>query len=241
MEFQKPAQEATLQEEERGNKGRGVTSLMGIILILLLALVAIFWVLKILGVEPGTILAGEAVVVLILGFGAESIIADLVTGAFLTLEKPYDLGDIIEVEGFRGKVDRMGLRTTWLRDGGGNIKILNNSQIRNLTNLSRRGSVAVCDLPLPYQTDLRQARRALEEKLLPALSEHHPELFPETPQFLGVQELGERSVILRVIAQVEEQNRFAAERWMREELKTGLEEQGMGYAVCPAPAKQAES
>lgn len=193
-------------------------------------LVGIFWGLSILGVDVSTMLAGVGVVALVLGFGAESLIADIVTGVFMIFENEYNVGDVIEVGGFRGTVDSIGIRTTCLRDGGDNIKVINNSDMRNLTNLSQRGSTAVCDLPVPYETDLKLARSVLEEQLLPEFPARHPELFQSTPVFLGVQQLSERSITLRIIATVKENDRFAAERWLREELKTGMEQNGIGYS-----------
>lgn len=193
-------------------------------------LIGIFWGLSILGVDVATMLAGVGVVALVLGFGAESLIADVVTGIFMIFENEYNVGDVIEVGGFRGTVDSIGIRTTRLRDGGDNIKVLNNSDIRNLTNLSQRGSTAVCDLPIPYEADLKQARAALENDLLPAFVENHHEIFHEVPTLLGVQQLADSAVVLRIIAVVDENDRFAAERWMREDLKTGMEKYGMG---CP--------
>lgn len=193
-------------------------------------MIGIFWGLSILGVDVSTMLAGVGVVALVLGFGAESLIADVVTGVFMIFENEYNVGDVIEVGGFRGTVDSIGIRTTCLRDGGDNIKVLNNSDIRNLTNLSQRGSTAVCDLPIPYEADLKKARAALENDLLPAFVQEHPEIFSAVPRLLGVQQLADSAVVLRIIAQVDENDRFAAERWMREDLKTGMEKYGMG---CP--------
>ena len=88
----------------------------------------------------------------------------------------------------------------------------------------------MCDLPIPYEADLKQARAALENDLLPAFVENHPEIFHEVPTLLGVQQLADSAVVLRIIAVVDENDRFAAERWMREDLKTGMEKYGMG---CP--------
>lgn len=192
-------------------------------------LVGIFWGLSILGVDVSTMLAGVGIVALVLGFGAESLIADVVTGIFMIFENEYNVGDIIEVDGFRGTVDSIGIRTTCLRDGGDNIKVLNNSDIRNLVNLSERSSTAVCDLPVPYTADLRRVRTLMEDKLLPELKEQDPDVFRQVPRLLGVQEFGDNAVILRVAAPVAEKDRFAAERELREALKVGLDSNGFGW------------
>ena len=126
------------------------------------------------------------------------------------------MGDVIEVGGFRGTVDSIGIRTTCLRDGGDNIKVLNNSDIRNLTNLSQRGSTAVCDLPIPYEADLKQARKSLWKKTccLPCVEKQNGRFLPmRVPKLLGVQRNWQSSaVVLRIVATVNENDRIFARR-----------------------------
>ncbi len=191
-------------------------------------LLGFFWGLSILGVDISTILAGAGIITLIIGFGAESMISDVVTGIFMLFENEYNVGDIVEIDGYRGTVDKIGIRTTSLRDVGGNVKIVNNGDIRNIVNLSSAQSVSICDLPIPYEADLQQAKTVLEKELLPQLKKDFPDIFREVPQFLGVQELGDSAVVLRIVANVEEDKRFAAVRAMNWVLKTGMEQHGMG-------------
>lgn len=196
----------------------------------ILVLVGLLWGLAILGVDISALLAGAGVVALIIGFGAESLIADVITGVFMLFEHQYEVGDIIVVDDFRGTVTQIGIRTTSITDTGGNVKIINNSDIRNLINRSADSSVAVCDLGVLYDGEaVRRAEKVLAEAI-DRIYEENTELFKDKPQYLGVQELNltENAAILRVIAQVSEMNIYSAQRVMNRELMMALEDAGVG-------------
>lgn len=195
------------------------------------ALVTLCWGLSILGVNVSAIVASVGVLALIVGFGAESLIADVITGVFMLFENQCNVGDIVEVCGFRGTVQKIGIRTTCIVDGGGNVKIINNSEMKNILNRSDKASYAVCDIGIPYETDLE----ALEEQLpglLDAIPAKYPDLISEAPRYLGVQSLDSSSVVLRFTAAVSEENIYAAQRKLNRELLLGLRRLGV---ECPFP------
>ena len=193
----------------------------------ILAFVAVFWALSIIGVNVSTLFASVGVMALIIGFGAESLIADVITGLFMIFENQYNVGDIIELDGYRGTVVNIAIRTTSIEDAGGNIKIFNNSDVRNIVNLSADSSRAVCDIPIPYEADIDQAEKVIE-KLCEELVKEYPDIFKQMPKCVGVQALADSAVVLRVVAQVDEENRFGAGRLINKKMKTGLEKAGMG-------------
>ncbi len=120
--------------------------------------------LGILGVNIGTIIASVGVLALIVGFSAESLIADVVIGAFMLLENQYNVGDIVEVNGFRGTVTSIGIRTTCITDSGDNVKIINNSEMKNILNRSDNSSKTVCDISIPYYpTGKKRLQQALRD------------------------------------------------------------------------------
>ena len=180
------------------------------------------WILSIIGVDVSTIFASIGVIALILGFGAESLVADLVTGIFILFENEYNVGDIIEVDGFRGTVKNIGMRTISLEDGGGNIKIINNSDLKNILNRSNQGSVSVCDISIPYEVDLEQFEPVLTE-ILAEIKEKYPETFIGELKYNGVEELADSSVILRVVGEVEEKNIYSGRRLLNRELKIAMD------------------
>ena len=195
------------------------------------ALVTLCWGLSILGVNVSAIVASVGVLALIVGFGAESLIADVITGVFMLFENQCNVGDIVEVGGFRGTVQKIGIRTTCVVDGGGNVKIINNSEMKNILNRSDKASYAVCDIGIPYETDLEALAGQLP-KLLEAIPAKYPDLIPEAPRYLGVQSLDSSSVVLRFTAAVSEENIYAAQRKLNRELLLGLRRLGV---ECPFP------
>ena len=184
----------------------------------LLAILGIFWGLAILGVNVSTLFASMGILALIVGFGAEKLIADVVTGLFLIFENEYNVGDIIEVDGYRGTVSEIGVRTTSITDAGGNVKIFNNSDVRNITNLSNLQSTAVCDLDLPASMPLSVAEAVLEA-ILPKIQKENADIFPVVPTYEGVQALSGSSMTLRITATVAEADRFKAARIINRYLK----------------------
>lgn len=194
-------------------------------------LVAFCWILSIIGVNVSTIFASVGIFALILGFGAESLVADLVTGVFILFENQYNVGDIVEIDGFRGKVKEIGIRTLSLEDTGGNIKIINNSELKNIVNRSNQRSVAVCDVSVSYNTDIEE----LEEKLVNMLQKikaKHTDIFIGRVEFAGVEALADSGVVLRIIADVSEENIFKGRRLLNKEIKIMFDKDGI---IIPYP------
>ena len=190
------------------NHGKTVFTLADSAIRYLLIIVGLLWALSIVGVDVRALLAGAGVLALIIGFGAESLIADVITGTFMLFEHQYEVGDIIVVGDFRGTVTQIGIRTTQIMDSGGNVKIINNSDIRSLINRSNDLSFAVCDMAVPYDKEsLARAEKVLGE-VLPKLHREHPDLFSKAPAYLGVQSLDyeNRAVVLRVAGETHEED-----------------------------------
>ena len=212
-------------------KAMTMVSLLSSLLRYVAALVILCWGLSILGVNVNAIVASVGIVALIVGFGAESLVADVVTGIFLIFENQYNVGDIVEVNGFRGTVKDIGIRTTSIMDPGENIKIINNSEMKNILNRSDNVSRAVSDIAIPYETDLE----ALEAKL-PGLMEEifasRKDVMLAAPRYLGVQQLGDSSVLLRFVVEVAEKDIYTGARVLNRDLWLGFRKLGV---ECPFP------
>lgn len=195
------------------------------------ALLILCWGMSLLGVDVNTIVTSVGVLALIIGFGAESLVADLVTGFFLLFENQYNVGDIVEVDGFRGTVKEIGIRTTSIVDPGENIKIINNSDMKNILNRSDKVSRAVSEIAIPYATDLE----ALEKKI-PALMEEiqkkRSDVMLAPPVYLGVQQLADSCVVLRFVVEVAEKNIYSGARLLNHDLLLGFRSLGV---ECPFP------
>ena len=184
----------------------------------LVVIIGAIWILRILGVDATAVLAGVGIIGLILGFGAQSLIEDVITGLFIIFEGKYSIGDIIVLDDFRGIVRDIGVRTTTIEDAGYNLKVVNNSDIRNFQNRSRKLSLAICEVSVAYETDLRKLEKILAENL-PLMLEPHHDLYVTAPRYLGVQELGDSGVLIKIVADVKEENIFAAQRQLNRDIR----------------------
>jgi small conductance mechanosensitive channel len=215
--------------ELMAKKGRHTRSMAGLFSSLtkfICAIVGLVWALSVLGVDLVGIFASLGIVSLIIGFGAQSLIEDAITGVFIIFEGQYHVGDIVVLDEFRGTVQNIGIRTTRIMDDGGNVKIVNNSDIRNIQNRSRADSVAVSDLSIAYECDIRQVEAIIAAEL-PGMFERHPDVFLECPQYKGVQAMGDSAVVLRFIVKATEANFYAAFRALNRELKLMCDKHGI--------------
>lgn len=182
--------------------------------------------LSCLGVDTTAIFVSAGVLAIIVGFGAQSLIEDVITGLFIILEGEIAVGDIITVDGFRGEVKTIGLRTVSIVDLGGNIRIINNSEIGSFVNLSDITSVAVVNVPVSYEDSLEDAEAAVKEALSELPSEY-PEIFKEAPVYKGVDKLIESHMELMVVANVSEENIYNARRIIQREIRISSEKAGL--------------
>ena len=211
---------------KKGDRARTVTDLFIGTVRYLAVICAVIWGLSILGVNTTAVLAGVGIIGLILGFGAQSLIEDIITGAFIIFENQYSVGDIIILDDFRGTVRSIGVRTTVIEDAGGNLKVVNNSDIRNFQNRSRNNSVALVLVAVSYATDLRKLEKLLKEKL-GDLQKEHPELYLSAPRYLGVDALADSGVNLKFAVDVKEQDVFAGQRMLARDLKILFDDNGV--------------
>jgi len=189
-------------------------------------LIAICWTLSICGVNVAAIFASLGIVSLIIGFGAQSLIEDIITGIFIIFEAQYSIGDIIILDEFRGKVVRIGVRTTTIEDDGGNLKVVNNSDIRNFQNRSKNPSLATVLVGISYSTDIKYAEKVLEEAFV-EMKEERSNLYIDVPKLYGVEDLADSGVILKIGVHTEESNIFASQRALRRDIKLLFDEKGI--------------
>ncbi len=210
---------------------RSVLSITASLLKYVAFIVILCWGLSILGVNVSTIVASVGIIALVVGFSAESLIADVVTGAFMLFENQYNVGDIVEVDGFRGTVTNIGIRTTCITDPGDNVKIVNNSAMKNILNRSDKLSRSISEIAVPYATDLEKLEAEIPA-LMDKIYEKRTEIFKAPPKYLGVQELAESSVILKFVVNVDEKDIYSGARLLNRDLLLGFRSIGV---ECPFP------
>lgn len=187
-------------------------------------LVGFCWCMTIIGVDVSTIFASVGIFALIIGFGAESLVADLVTGVFILFENQFNVGDIIEINGFRGVVKEIGIRTTSLEDAGKNVKIINNADLKNVINRSNQRSVAVSEICVSYDTDLDMLEKEMPQ-ILEEIKKANADIFVGNVEYIGVEALADSCIKLKVIADVDEKDIFSGKRRLNKCLKQAFDKQ----------------
>ncbi len=180
-------------------------------------LVAIFLILSAWGVQTKTLLAGAGILGLALSFGAQSLIEDVISGLFIIFEKQFAIGDVIQIGDFRGTVLEIGIRVTKFEDLNGDIKIVNNSDIRGAINTSSDLSAAICDVSISYQADLEKIEKIIKENLQDIHS-RIPDIV-DGPYYRGVQDLGNSAVVIRIYSRTHEKKRHQVVRDLNREMK----------------------
>ena len=193
--------------------------------------VALMLVLGEFEINLAPLLAGAGIVGIAIGFGAQSVVSDFLSGIFMLVEDQYGVGDVIEVEGVTGEVESITLRTTKLRDLSGTVWHLPNGTIRKVGNHSQLWSNAVVDVDVAYETDLRRAMQIMNEVADAYWVETHSEDSTgdiiEDPVVLGVQTLAESGITLRLLVKTEPSTQWRIQRELRLRLKEAFDEAGI--------------
>lgn len=187
--------------------------------------IALMTILSILEFDVKALLAGAGILGLAVGFGAQSLVKDIITGFFIIFEDQFAVGDYVRVNTFEGTVEEIGLRTTKIKGMNGEINIIPNGSILEVTNFSIYNSVAVVDIGIAYEGDVEEAERVIRN-MLEGLPERYEDLI-STPQLLGVQSLGPSEVVLRITAETAPMRHFYIARELRKELKNTLDKHGI--------------
>ncbi|MEW5784071.1 MAG: mechanosensitive ion channel family protein [Bacillota bacterium] len=170
-----------------------------------------------MGVELAPILATAGIAGIAIGFGAQRLVRDLITGFLILIEDQYSVGDYITVGAYIGVVEEVGLRVTKLRDFNGDLHIIPNGNIENVTNHARGEVRAMVDVGVAYEADIDRAIDVLEE-LSRELAAQYSEIL-EGPTVLGITELADSGIVIRIIARTEPLQHWRIEREMRRAIK----------------------
>ncbi len=193
-------------------------------------LVAVFGTMMLseLGVDIAPIIASAGILGIALGFGAQSLVRDYLSGVFMILEDQFGVGDIIDVGEATGTVEAVTLRVTRLRDINGTVWYVPNGAIIRVGNQSQNWSQTVLDIGVAYHEDLTRVRRVLEEV---AHDMWEDEDFRgqviEEPSVWGVQDLAPDSVTMRVVLKTTPGEQWAVAREMRQRIKARFDHEGI--------------
>jgi small conductance mechanosensitive channel len=195
---------------------------------LILVASAVLMILSTLGIDITPLLASAGVAGLAVSLGAQSLIKDFIGGVLVLLENQYAVGDIIQVAGVTGEVERLSLRATYVRDLNGHLHVIANGDVRSVANQSRDWSRAMVDLGVAYEADLERALQILNESVLafaqdPAFA---PDLL-EPPQILGPLTLGDSAITVRAMVKTPVGKQWGIARALRKWLLAACEREGI--------------
>ncbi|WP_413304943.1 mechanosensitive ion channel family protein [Bacillus sp. 1P10SD] len=202
-----------------------LSKLLDNILSYVIYFIAMMMILSVLGIDVKALIAGAGVVGLAVGFGAQNLVKDVISGFFIIFEDQFSVGDHVRIGQFEGNVQTIGLRTTKLKSWTGEVHILPNGSIMEVTNFSLNNSLAIIDVGIAYEEDIDKAEKVIRE-LLETMPEKYEELV-KTPDYLGIQNFGPSEVIVRIVAETLPMQHTAVSRKIRKDIKLHLDEHGI--------------
>ncbi len=187
--------------------------------------VAICQLLAVFKVPDASILAVAGVGSVALGLGAQGLIKDIISGIFILLEDQFGVSDWVTIEGRTGTVEAVGIRTTVIRSFNGDVHIIPNGEIKIVTNMSKEFKCAIIDVSIDYNEDIDKVIRVLENEMETCLGK--VEGLISVPKVLGITELGNSGLSIRIHANCDVGQSWAAERELRRLIKIRFDKEGI--------------
>jgi len=207
------------------NKRKTLASLLKSMIRYVTYFMAALNILEIIGVNTSSLLAAAGVGGLAVGFGAQNLVKDVISGFFLIFEDQFNVGDYVEAAGVAGIVDEMGLRTTKIRDFGGQIHIIPNGEITLVTNHSRGMMRALVNINISYEEDLDKVLRALEDVCRKVREKRND--IVEGPTVLGISNLGPTEIVVSLMAKTVPMQQWSVEREIRKAVLEKFKDEGI--------------
>ena len=229
------------------SKNKTVTKKTGVAILQLLAnlakyvtiIVIVCLVLAALGVNTAGIVAGLGIVALVLGLGMTSLIEDIVAGIFIIAERLFDVGDIIVLDGFRGTVVSIGIRSTKIADVGNDILTVRNSSIGSLVNLTDRMSCVAITFPIAPEVPIERVEEVVKDAHIEQIAKLSPKVQGD-PIYLGLYDITKKGVqLVMFIAPCKEEDRYDVERLLFREVKVVFDNNDIKLGA-PIPALEDE-
>jgi small conductance mechanosensitive channel len=219
----------TMLSERRAQRAQTIGSVFNSIVSFIVFGLAFVMILGELGLNLGPILASAGIVGVAIGFGAQNLVKDFLSGVFMMLEDQYGVGDVVDVGEASGAVEAVGLRITTLRDVNGTVWYVRNGEILRVGNSSQGFAVAVVDVPIGYGADVGQA-----SEILGRVTTEATEAAPladdviEPPEVLGVERVtAAEGITMRLTVKVRPGRQWAVQRTLRAKVMEAFEDAGI--------------
>lgn len=214
----------TILSVEREKRLETVVRLVATTLRVFLIATAILMILREIGLDITPLLTGAGIAGVAVGFGAQSLVKDVISGFFLLIEDQIRVGDVIKVNStIAGTVEKMDLRITGVRDSDGTLHIIPNGEIKTVSNMTYEFSRAVIDLPIKYQVDLQDLSQKITSIIEtvyndPAIREQ----LKDKPELLGITKFLPNYQVIEVHAKTQPHARWKVAREFRKQFQKNL-------------------
>lgn len=214
--------------ERRTQRTKTLGNVMGSLATIVIYTIAMLMALAEFDVNLGPLIASAGIVGIALGFGAQSLVKDFLSGIFMLLEDQYGVGDVIDVGDAAGVVEAVNLRTTQIRDVHGTLWHVPNGEIRRVANKSQEWARTVLDIEVAYDTDIAKAMEVIK-KVADQVWEDAPDnaTILEEPEIWGVEGFGASAIAIRLAMKVEPAEQWATARLVRGRLKEAFDAEGI--------------
>jgi small-conductance mechanosensitive channel len=225
-----------LLSERRDQRAATIGSVLRSAVSFTILVITFLLVLSELGVNLAPFIAGTSIIGVALGFGAQNVVKDFLSGMFMTLEDQYGVGDIIDFEQASGTVEAVGLRTTRLRDVNGTVWYVRNGEVIRVGNKSQGYAQVVLDVPVAASADVAAASAAMLAVAQELYSdEAWTDAFMGAPEVLGVEQFNRFETVIRLVARVRPMEQWRVARELRVRIRARLERLDIESQLAPEP------
>ena len=212
----------------RVQRAKTIGSLLKSIISGVLVAVGLTMVLSELGVNIAPIIASAGIVGLALGFGAQTLVKDFLSGIFMIFEDQYGVGDVIRVNDVQGTVEAVSLRVTRMRDGNGTVWYVRNGEIQRVGNMSQNWARAVLDVTVSHEADLHQVRQVLLDLARDLWrDDDFVGRIIEEPEVPGVESISVEGITVRLSVKTAPMEQWPVARALREQIKSRFDAEGI--------------
>jgi small-conductance mechanosensitive channel len=222
------AERDAIASERRQQRADTMGSLLGSIATGVISSIVVFMVIAQLGYNIAPLIASAGIIGVAIGFGAQSLVKDFLSGIFMIMEDQYGVGDTVEVGLASGTIEAVGLRVTRMRDVNGTVWYVRNGEILAVGNMSQNWARTVLDIPVAFSEDLTRVRALLAEVAQEVWED--PEYRPvilEQPEVWGVERWDPDGVIIRLVVKTAPQQQWSVARELRERVKDRFDAEGI--------------
>lgn len=191
----------------------------------ILALMDIVMILGLFGIKVTAFLAGLGIIAIVVGLALQDLLKDFIAGLFIILDDQYNVGDTVEIDGFKGDVIAVGLKSTKIKNYEGDIRIYSNKNISDIVNYSKHLSKAIVDFTFSSDEDLIKLEEAIDE-VVKVCNEKVEDLMGRV-HYKGIQLYDSGKITLRVNADVRALKQFSAESTIMREAKLIFDKRGI--------------